>query len=149
MAVTEQAVILAGGLGTRLGELTRAVPKPLPPVNGTPFIAHLINNLRRLGFMDVVLLVGCFSEQFTPLAVPGRFGEVRVRLSVEPPSLLGTAGALLQADSLLAERADLSIPCPPPTGMYYAASPISFPLEWLQNPAESRLHPGQWKYGDS
>lgn len=103
MAVTEQAVILAGGLGTRLGELTRAVPKPLLTVNDAPFLAHLINNLRRFGFTDIVILVGYFSEQFTPLTVPGRFGEVTVRLSVEPPSLLGTAGALVQAASLLAE----------------------------------------------
>lgn len=103
IAMPRQAVILAGGLGTRLGEATRAVPKPLLPVAGDAFVTHLVRNLARFGFRDVVLLVGYRARQFEVLTEPGRFGPLRVRLSIEPPALLGTGGALRHARELLDE----------------------------------------------
>jgi NDP-sugar pyrophosphorylase family protein len=48
--VLSQAVILVGGLGTRLGELTAQTPKPLLPVAGRPFVEHLVQELSRYGF---------------------------------------------------------------------------------------------------
>lgn len=53
-----QAVILAGGLGTRLGALTRETPKPLLPVAGKPFLDYLLWNLKRHGFERVLFLLG-------------------------------------------------------------------------------------------
>ena len=53
-----QAVILVGGLGTRLGELTARTPKPLLPVAGRPFLEHLIQEVSRYGFERVTLLAG-------------------------------------------------------------------------------------------
>ena len=53
-----QAVILAGGLGTRLGAITRAVPKPMVPVAGRPYLEHQLRELARQGIADVVLLTG-------------------------------------------------------------------------------------------
>jgi D,D-heptose 1,7-bisphosphate phosphatase len=103
MSALRQAVILAGGLGTRLGALTRDVPKPLLPVAGAPFVEHLLRNLVRFGFDDLVLLCGYKADQFAPLAAPGLFGDARVRISVEPPGLLGTGGALRYASGLLAD----------------------------------------------
>jgi D,D-heptose 1,7-bisphosphate phosphatase len=103
MANVRQAVILAGGRGSRLGAATAATPKPLLPVGGEPFIAQTIRNLGRFGFRDVLLLVGHLPEQFRPLTEAGRMGDVVVRLSVEPPSLLGTGGALGHAAPLLDE----------------------------------------------
>ena len=56
-----QALILAGGKGTRLGALTLGRPKPLLDVGGKPFIIFLIRTLKRFGFTDILLLVGPFS----------------------------------------------------------------------------------------
>lgn len=55
---TAQAVVLAGGLGSRLGALTRCVPKPILPVAGKPFLTYLLRWLRRQGVTDVVMSVG-------------------------------------------------------------------------------------------
>lgn len=99
-----QLVVLAGGLGTRLGEMTRRTPKPLLPVRGVPFVHHLIANAARHGFRDIVVLCGYMAEQFDALTAPGLFGEATVRLSVEPPTLLGTGGALRHAVGMLDER---------------------------------------------
>jgi len=102
--MTKQAVILAGGLGSRLGELTKSVAKPLLMVGGVPFVEHLSNNLKRFGFDEVILLCGYKSESFLPLTVPGKFPGLRIRLSVEVEDrLLGTGGALKNARTLLDE----------------------------------------------
>ena len=53
-----QAVILAGGMGTRLGALTANTPKPLLKVGGQPFVEYLLKHLTRHGVEHIVLLVG-------------------------------------------------------------------------------------------
>ena len=53
-----QAVILAGGRGTRLRPLTDTLPKPLIPFHGRPFLSYLLDQLKDQGFQDVLLLVG-------------------------------------------------------------------------------------------
>ena len=58
-----QAVILAGGLGTRLGPLTRKMPKPMVPVAGVPYLEHQLRLLARQSFRDVLLLTGYLGEQ--------------------------------------------------------------------------------------
>ena len=58
-----QAVILAGGLGTRLGPLTRKMPKAMVPVAGVPFLEHQLHLLARQSFRDVLLLTGYLGEQ--------------------------------------------------------------------------------------
>lgn len=88
-----QAVILCGGLGTRLGELTASTPKPMLPVAGRPFLDHLIQEVARYGFDRITLLAGRFGERIRD-AYDGRlmFGA---RLDVEiEPRAMGTAGAL-------------------------------------------------------
>jgi NDP-sugar pyrophosphorylase family protein len=97
-----QAVILAGGLGTRLRPITETVPKPMVPVAGKPYLEYQIEWLRRLEITDVVLLVGYLSEQIEEYFGDGsRFG-VRIRYSREPRRL-GTGGALKLALPLLEE----------------------------------------------
>ena len=88
-----QAVILAGGLGTRLGLLTRDTPKPLIPVRGRPYLEYQLRWLRRLGLRQVLLLTGYLGEQ-----VEQRFGDgsglgMQLEYSQEPRPL-GTGGAL-------------------------------------------------------
>ncbi len=51
-----QVAILCGGLGTRLGTLTARMPKPLLPVGDMPFLDHLLFEVARFGFRDILLL---------------------------------------------------------------------------------------------
>jgi NDP-sugar pyrophosphorylase family protein len=97
-----QAVFLVGGLGTRLGELTRTVPKPLVEVAGRPFLDWLVDEVLRQGVREVVLLSGYRAAQIeTAMA---RLADQGIRLvhSVEPEPL-GTAGALVHAREHLAD----------------------------------------------
>lgn len=95
-----QAVILAGGLGTRLRPFVAGRPKPMALFNGRPFLEHQMGFLKARGVRDVVLCVGYMAE-----SISGYFGEgascgLRIRYSVEP-SPLGTGGALKLAEPLL------------------------------------------------
>lgn len=63
MVIIKQAVILAGGRGTRLSPLTDSCPKPMLPVEGTPFIDILIRQLANQGISHVVLLTGYLGNQ--------------------------------------------------------------------------------------
>ncbi len=97
----EQAVILVGGLGTRLAELTKNHPKPLLTVGDAPFLDELIWRLERFGFRRLLLLAGHRAEKFTGyLAQYFRDRAINVELVVEPHPL-GTAGALRFAASKL------------------------------------------------
>lgn len=58
----KQAVILCGGLGTRLRPLTDNMPKPMVPVNGKPFLHHLLEQVRTQGIIRVLLLTGYLGE---------------------------------------------------------------------------------------
>ena len=96
-----QIVILAGGLGTRLRPLTERLPKCLVPVNGRPFLEYQLELLSRRGVRDIVLCVGYLGEAVLEHFGPGhRFG-VNIVYSWERDGLLGTAGALKQAEPLL------------------------------------------------
>ena len=53
-----QAVILCGGLGTRLRPITNKIPKPLAPLNGKPFIDYLLKQLKSQRIKNVLLLTG-------------------------------------------------------------------------------------------
>jgi D,D-heptose 1,7-bisphosphate phosphatase len=94
-----QAVVLVGGLGTRLGPLTANTPKPLLDVGGRPFIHWLLDEIARHDVPEVLLLAGFQAEQIAA-AVSGRPG-VRVVAEPEPR---GTGGALAFARGRLAER---------------------------------------------
>ncbi|WP_269715450.1 sugar phosphate nucleotidyltransferase [Caulobacter sp. NIBR2454] len=101
----KQCVILAGGRGTRLGSLTDALPKPLQPVAGRPFMAHLFAKAANSGFTELVLLAGYRAEAIEAFAQEEvrRFPGLTVSLSVEPEPL-GTAGALAHASDRLDPR---------------------------------------------
>ncbi len=71
----KQAVILAGGLGTRLRPFTNDLPKPMVAVNGIPFVEHMLRQLRALGFTEIVFLLGYLPEKVTSYFGDGsRFG---------------------------------------------------------------------------
>ena len=98
-----QAIILAGGKGTRLGARANGLPKPLVPLGGKPFIHYLLAALGRHGFGDIILLVGPFAAAYqTALGDGAAFGVRLTLVAEEPPA--DTAGALTLAGSHLAER---------------------------------------------
>ena len=57
-----QALILAGGEGTRLRPLTSTMPKPVVPLAGRPFITHMLAWLRRHGVQDVIMSCGFLAD---------------------------------------------------------------------------------------
>jgi NDP-sugar pyrophosphorylase family protein len=97
-----QAVILAGGLGTRLGDLTRAVPKPMMMVAGRPYLEHQLRELGRQGITDIVLLTGYLGEQIEEHFGHGRTLGLNLKYSREATPM-GTGGAVRDAAKWLAD----------------------------------------------
>ena len=95
MKRTEEAIVLAGGFGTRLRGVVDDVPKPLAPVAGRPFLAWLLDDLARHGMRRVVLATGYLAEQVEAL-VGRRWLSMDVDYSVEAEPL-GTGGAIALA----------------------------------------------------
>ena len=88
-----QAVILAGGRGTRLRPVTAGLPKPLIPIANRPLIEHQLAHLAASGVRDVTLALGYEAERFADIAERGESMGLSLRIIVEP-SPLGTGGAL-------------------------------------------------------
>lgn len=96
-----QAVILAGGLGTRLHQIVGDVPKPMASVAGRPFLARLMDHLAAASFNSLVLSVGHKRE--TIMATFGsRYGRLTLAYAVEHTPL-GTGGAMKNAWPLVCE----------------------------------------------
>jgi D-glycero-alpha-D-manno-heptose 1-phosphate guanylyltransferase len=87
-----EAIILAGGLGTRLRAVVPDLPKPLAPVGGRPFLAILLQNLSAQGFASVVLSVG-YRHDMIRETFGARYGGLEIAYAVET-SPLGTGGAI-------------------------------------------------------
>ena len=103
-AAIRQAVILVGGRGTRLGAITRAVPKPMLPIaSGRPFLNYLLETIERHGYRDIILLAGYLGEAVETAYSGCRIGDAAVRV-VREPVPLGTAGALTAAREVLDPR---------------------------------------------
>jgi D,D-heptose 1,7-bisphosphate phosphatase len=105
-ATVRQCAILAGGLGTRLGALTLATPKPVLEVGARPFLSWLMREMLRFGVDDFLLLIGHLSsvvEDAVRAAAEQLPRRVNVRFSAEPAPA-GTGGALFHAKTLLADR---------------------------------------------
>jgi mannose-1-phosphate guanylyltransferase len=98
-----QALILAGGEGTRLRPLTSTIPKPVVPLANQPHIMFMIEWLRRHGVEDVVLSCGFLADGVRRVLEARPPPGVRIRY-VEEPEPLGTGGALRYAGELLEER---------------------------------------------
>ncbi len=95
--------VLAGGLGTRLGDVTRTVPKPLVEVAGAPFVFHQLRLLSDSGASRVVLCVGYLGEMIEATVGSSRFG-LEISYSYDSPSPAGTLAAIKGALPLLGDR---------------------------------------------
>jgi NDP-sugar pyrophosphorylase family protein len=98
-----QALILCGGLGTRLRAVLEDAPKAMAPIHGTPFLEILIRVLADKGVHEIVLATGYKAEQIERhFGDGGRWGAA-ISYSHEATPL-GTGGAIKQAEARLAER---------------------------------------------
>ena len=95
-----QVVILAGGLATRLGDLTEDHPKSLLKFQGKPFLEYQLELLRRADIGKVVLCLGHLGEQIERHFGDGNKFGVSICYSIEEKPL-GTAGALRNARDML------------------------------------------------
>ncbi|MBR9702698.1 NTP transferase domain-containing protein, partial [Candidatus Woesearchaeota archaeon] len=91
--MVEQAVILCGGFGTRLGELTKNTPKPMLPVGGKPILQHTIECLKAHGIRKVLLCAGYKAEVIEEFFTETKNWSVDIEISIEDEPL-GTAGAV-------------------------------------------------------
>lgn len=96
-----QAVILAGGLGTRLRPLTLDTPKPMIKIAGKPFLEYKLRHLKRNGFRDFVLCVGYKSEVIEEYFESGDKLGISISYSNDGETQRGPVGALKHASELL------------------------------------------------
>lgn len=95
-----QAVILAGGLGTRLKTVINDRPKPMAPVLDKPFLEYQINYLKKYDVREVVLCVGYMWEKIRDHFKDGKERGIRIHYAVEETPL-GTGGALKNAEEFI------------------------------------------------
>src|SRR5688500_10817816 len=98
-----KAILLAGGMGTRLRPLTAHTPKPIVPIFNRPFLYYQLDLLRKIPEIDEVIL----SLNYQPRRIEEIFGDgadlgLRIRYVVEPQPL-GTAGAIKYAEEFLTD----------------------------------------------
>ena len=97
-----QALILAGGKGTRLRPLTVYTPKPIVPICNRPFLLYQVDTLRRAGVTDITLSLSYQPEKIEQQLGDGSDFGVKLKYTVEPQPM-GTAGAYKFAEELIRE----------------------------------------------
>src|SRR5258705_1814017 len=97
-----QALILAGGKGTRLRPLTVYTPKPIVPICNRPFLLYQIDTLRRAGIIDITLSLSYQPNKIEQLLGDGSDHGVSLKYTVEPQPM-GTAGAYKFTEDLIRE----------------------------------------------
>jgi MurNAc alpha-1-phosphate uridylyltransferase len=118
-----KAMILAAGLGTRMGALTRTLPKPLLAVNGRPLIVHLVTALAAAGLRELVINLAYRGEQIESALGDGAALGVRIDYSREPDGPLGTGGGVLRALPLLGPAPFVLVNADVHSGYPFAALP--------------------------
>ncbi len=96
----KQAVILAGGLGTRLKSVVNDRPKPMALVNEKPFLEYVLEELKKNGITDIIFAVGYKGSMVEDYFGDGSRFQMNIRYSYEDGQL-GTAGAIKNASELI------------------------------------------------
>lgn len=105
-----KAMILAGGLSTRLYPLTKQVPKPLVPVAGVPNAVHLVRYLHSYGFDEIAINLHYLPDAIVEVLGDGsRFG-VRIEYSHEPV-LMGAAGGVKKIEPFFGDETFVVVGC--------------------------------------
>ena len=95
-----KAVILAGGLGKRLGRLTSEIPKPMIKVMGRPVLEHILLHLKKHGITDIIICIGYLHHKVQKHFGDGSAFGVKITYYIEK-ELLGTGGALKQVEGVV------------------------------------------------
>jgi mannose-1-phosphate guanylyltransferase/phosphomannomutase len=103
-----KAIVLCAGYGTRLGDLTREIPKPLLDLNGRPLLHYILSNLAKHGFRDLAINLHFKPEMIRDYVGDGSAWGVRVTYSHEP-ALLGTAGAVKNLSSFFQNSSEFLV----------------------------------------
>ncbi|MDQ4678449.1 sugar phosphate nucleotidyltransferase, partial [Stenotrophomonas maltophilia group sp. RNC7] len=93
-----EAIILAGGFGTRLRHIVSDVPKPMAPVNDKPFLEYILNYLSKYNFSKVIMAVG-YKSDLIKEHFGNSFKGIKIEYSEEVIPL-GTGGAIKKAVSI-------------------------------------------------
>ena len=99
-----QAVLMTGGLATRMRPLTDQIPKSLIPIEEKPFLQYQIELLVCYGITDILLCVGHMGNKIESCFGDGNKYKTRIIYSYEKKDLLGTGGALKFAEKYLKEN---------------------------------------------
>ncbi|EOJ1573993.1 nucleotidyltransferase family protein [Campylobacter jejuni] len=90
-----QAIILCGGLGTRLKSVIKDIPKPMAPINNKPFLEFIFEYLKKQGIKEVILAVS-YKYEVIKGYFKDEFLDIKIKYSIEK-ELLGTGGAIKEA----------------------------------------------------
>ena len=96
----DEAVILAGGFGSRLKDVVADVPKPMAPVRNRPFLEYQLNHLIDSGISHIILSTG-FKSEIIENYFGNKYMSLNISYSVEDTPL-GTGGAILMASKQVA-----------------------------------------------
>jgi NDP-sugar pyrophosphorylase family protein len=103
-----KAVLLVGGMGTRLRSVVPSLPKALASVGKRPFLELLVQQLRYQGLRQLIMCTGYLAHQIETELGDGHEWDVAIEYSKEP-SALGTAGAVKFAEPLLRDASDFLV----------------------------------------
>ncbi|EAL6644853.1 D-glycero-D-manno-heptose 1-phosphate guanosyltransferase [Campylobacter coli] len=90
-----QAIILCGGLGTRLKSVIKDIPKPMAPINDKPFLEFIFEYLKKQGIKEVILAVS-YKYEVIQEYFKDEFLSIKIKYSIEKEPL-GTGGAIKEA----------------------------------------------------
>ena len=88
-----KVVILAGGMGTRISEYTKEIPKPMIKIKNKPILEHIINKLKSQGFNNVTISVRYLAKTIKNFFKNGKNFGVNINY-IHEKKVLGTAGSL-------------------------------------------------------
>jgi MurNAc alpha-1-phosphate uridylyltransferase len=92
-----KAIVLAAGLGTRMGSLTASLPKPLLDVGGEPLLAHQLRRLARAGVVEIVVNIARHGDRIREAIGDGARWNVAITYSNEGDVPLETGGGIVRA----------------------------------------------------
>ena len=98
-----KVIILAGGLGTRISEYTKSVPKPMILVNNTPILVHIMKHFSRYGFNEFIIAIGYKGEVVKKYFKKNKFKNWKVDV-VKTGKNTMTGGRLKRLEKLLSKN---------------------------------------------